>query len=471
MQHLLEHSLHTALARLEPAELVRPHLPEAPPSLIVAVGKAALPMLGAAVHEFPKARWVAVPPAAQVDELRASGKLPYLSLHQASDRAPCQTFDEAEPNQMGQIVPGSHPLPDEASERAGQTVLAKIRALNEADSVLLLLSGGGSSLLCAPYGVTLAEKRAVADALMRCGANIFELNAVRKHLSRVKGGRLAAATEASVLNLVVSDVLGDDLSVIASGVATPDESSYSDALAVLDKYDIEAPEARQHFRRGVIGEIEENPGPSSAVWKRVEARVIGSNSLLLQAAKEYWQSLGYTAVVLSDRFEGEAKDVAAVHAAIIQAIRSGQTSHFHELRLPGNAYSHDLIEALRSLEVTNRPLVLLSGGEATVTVTGSGRGGRNQEFALWLLKYLGPEGVWAISAGSDGIDGNSAAAGALLRPDSFKRAAELGLQIGAFLQRNDSYAFFQALGSSVVTGHTGNNLNDYRAIVVEPGRT
>lgn len=458
MQRLLENSLHSALARLEPAELVRPHLPKHPPSLILAVGKAALPMLSAAVHEFPQARWLAVPPAAQVNELRASGALPY--------EVPNRAHDRVESDEIGQIVPGSHPLPDEASELAGETLLAKVGVLSENDSVLLLLSGGGSSLLCAPHGVTLAEKRAVADALMRRGADIFELNTVRKHLSRVKGGRLAAATKASVLNLVISDVLGDDLGVIASGVATPDESSYSDALAVLDKYRVEAPAARQHFRRGVLGEIEENPGPSSAVWQRVEARVIGSNRLLLQAAKEYWQSLGYAAVVLSDRFEGEARYVAAVHAAIIQTVRSGRADELGNLPLPDDAEGQELSTTLNAHAGLGRPLVLLSGGEATVTVTGSGRGGRNQEFALWLLKYLGGQGVWAISAGSDGIDGNSEAAGALLRPDSWQRAGELGLDIDAYLQRNDSYAFFQALGNSVVTGHTGNNLNDYRAIVV-----
>lgn len=470
MQQLLEGSLHFALARLKPAELVRPHLPEEPPSLIMAVGKAALPMLHAALQDFPTTPWLAVPPVAQVDALAADGTLADWVPSGGPTLAINRTPDHGGLGLMGRLVPGSHPSPDEASVSAGAAALAMAEAVGKEDNLLLLLSGGGSSLLCAPHGVTLEEKRAVADALMRSGADVFELNTVRKHLSRVKGGRLAAATQASVLNLVISDVLGDDLSVIASGVAAPDESSYFDALSVLDKYDVPAPAARQHFKRGVHGQIAENPRTSNPVWERVKARVIGSNRLLLQAAKEYWEARGYPVVVLSDRFGGEAKEVAAVHAAVVRAVRSGRANALDGLRLPDDAAGQELMATLRVEEGTGRPIVLLSGGEATVKVAGSGRGGRNQEFALWLLKYLGPEGVWGISAGSDGIDGNSEAAGALLSPDSFQHAEGLGLVLDAYLERNDSFAFFQALGRSVVTGHTGNNLNDYRALVVERQR-
>lgn len=462
MRELLEHSLRHALAKLEPADLVRPHLPGSAPTLIVAVGKAAMPMLAAATARFPEARWLAVPPEAQLAELEPQ-RLAQLRANEHAGK--------------GRIVPGSHPLPTEKSVAAGEAVLKAVQELREGHSVLLLLSGGGSSLLCAPHGVTLTEKRAVADELMRRGADIFELNCVRKHLSRVKGGRLAAATQARVLNLVISDVLGDDLSVIASGVASPDTTSFSDALALLDKYGLDAPRVRGHLLRGARGEVDDNPTPKSPVWRRVETKVVGSNRLLLQTAKEYWEDRGYQTVILSDRFDGEARDVARFHAEAVLAVRTARLGGLRAAPLATSAAGKEALAALAALRHDGGPLVLLSGGEATVTVSGSGRGGRNQEFALWLLKYLGEgragvppaEGVWAISAGSDGIDGNSPAAGAVLTPDSRRRAADLGLDIADYLARNDSFGFFERLGASVVTGHTGNNLNDYRALVIDRG--
>lgn len=365
------------------------------------------------------------------------------------------------------MVPGSHPFPDERSVTAGAAVLERVGRLLQHESILLLQSGGGSSLLCAPAGVTLAEKSAVVSELMHAGARIHQLNTVRKHLSRIKGGRLAAATKASILNLVISDVPGDDVSTVASGIASPDTSTFVDALAVLDEFGLEAPAVRRHLLRGAGGEVPEGPGPDEPMWHRVESRIIGSNMVLLEAAKGFWQELGYSAVILSDRFEGDARDVARQHAQIVAAVRRRLAGAATEI-VPhvSGAVRRGLSAAVSALESGSRGIVLLSGGESTVKVTGDGKGGRNQEFALWLLKELGASGVWAISVGSDGIDGNSTAAGALLTPETRERSAQLGLDVDGHLRRNDSYAFFHNLGYSVVTGHTGNNLNDYRAIVL-----
>lgn len=443
MRHRLEESLRSALGELQPTELVRPHLPDNAPALILSVGKAALTMLSAAREEFPGVAWIVTPPLGPGATSQAS------------------THDEG----RGLLAPGSHPLPDEHSLHAAEAVLQRVRTLVPNDTLLLLISGGGSSLWCAPDGVTLNEKRQVVDHLQRAGADIFELNAVRKHLSRIKGGRLAAQVKGRILSLVISDVPGDDLSFVASGVAAPSIDTFADALAVLDKYGIDAPAARAHLERGVRGEIPENPRPDDPLWQRVESRLIGSNRHLLEAAQRYWQQQGYRAVILSDRFQGEAQDVARAHAEAVRHLRAGGSLSGLEkvMQLGPLGMNSDT----PTNTPTNTPLVLLSGGETTVTVKGSGQGGRNQEFALWLLHYLGPGGVWAISAGSDGVDGNSEAAGAVLRPDSWDRARGKGLDSQEFLERNDSYSFFRALGDSVITGPTGNNLNDYRAVVVE----
>lgn len=441
-EHLIA-SLHHALSKLDPAALVGAHLPQEPPTFIVAVGKAALPMLAGARAVFPHVPWLAVPPAGA-----AAGP---------------ETGPEP-PAEGGLVLPGSHPLPDELSVAAAEAVLRSVSALGESDRLLLLLSGGGSSLLAAPYGVTLAEKRDVAAELMLAGADIHELNAVRKHLSRMKGGRLAAATRASVLSLIVSDVPGDDVGTVASGPVAPDDTTFDDALRVLDSYGVAAPAVRAHLLRGASGEVPENPGPADGVWSRVRSVVIGSNRHLLAAAEEYWRAAGFRAVVLSDRFQGEARDVAWAHARFVTALRTGRS--LDDAGLGRTPAQREALEVLRALPAGGGPTVLLSGGETTVTVKGSGRGGRNQEFALWLLRFLGPEGAWVISAGSDGIDGNSPAAGALLSPASLERANRRGLSLDAYLERNDSYGFFAALDDALVTGPTGNNLNDYRAVVV-----
>lgn len=412
MREKLIESFGCALEQTHPATLTSAHLPTQPPSLVVSVGKAALTMLGAARAAFPEVPFIAIP----------------------RDGAPSE-------DRLGQVIPAAHPVPDEKSVRAAEIVLDAVSKLGPGDFLLLLVSGGGSSLMCAPWGVSLEAKRSLTQALLRCGAEIGEINAVRKHLSRLKGGRLAAATRARVLALYLSDVPGDDLSAIASGPTVPDPSTFEDALGVLDKYGLEFPQVRAHLHRGLQGEVPESPKPDDPVFGRVENRVIGSNQTLLEAARVYWNQQGYEAVILSDRFQGEARELARAHAALVESIRVHGTPF-------------------------RPPIVLLSGGEASVTVRGSGKGGRNQEFLAWLAFYLRPAGVWALAADSDGIDGNTEAAGAILSPHTWARAQALGLEPKEYLSHNDAGGFFTALGDLLVTGPTANNLNDYRAVYV-----
>ena len=356
-------------------------------------------------------------------------------------------------------------MPDGKSLEAGNVVLQRVSALKRSESILLLLSGGGSSLIAAPAGkITIFDKREAISHLMLAGADIFELNTVRKHLSLLKGGRLAAATAASVLTLVISDVPGDDVGTVASGLAMPDESSYADALDVLNKYGVTAPAVRRHIQAGVCGQIPETPGSDDPLWHKVETRLIGTNMMLLEAAQEYWRGKGYQAIILSDRIQGEARVVAREHAKIVEALRASmRASHTRPLQYA----TEGVLDHLHNVKQKDSRLVLLSGGETTVTVKGDGVGGRNQEFALWLLSYLKQGGIWALSAGSDGVDGNSLAAGAWLRPDSWQRAEAHGLSVPQFLLNNDSGSFFRVLGDDLVTGYSGNNLNDYRALVVD----
>ena len=416
MRELLVASFQHALEQTHPAHLTAAHLPQETPALIVSVGKAAMSMLAAAQERFPRVPFIAIPKAEEGRIWpRADG---------------------------GQIIPASHPVPDEQSVVAGQKVLQAVSRLKADELLLLLVSGGGSALLCAPWGIDLPTKQALTQALLRSGADILEVNAVRKHVSALKGGRLAAATPARILALYLSDVPGDDLSVIASGPTVADPTTFAEALAVLDKYSLDFPQVRAHLIQGARGALPESPKPGEALFRRVENRLIGSNQALLEAAQRFWQAQGYRAVILSDRFQGEARELARFHASLVQSIRT----HAQPFR---------------------PPVVLLSGGEASVTVRGSGQGGRNQEFLAWLAFYLRQEGLWALAADSDGIDGNSKAAGAILRPDSWNQAHQRGLDLKALLQENNAYGFFQALGDLLITGETAHNLNDFRVLVVE----
>jgi len=412
MRQQLEASFRQALAATHPARLVRENLPNERPALILALGKAALPMLQGALEVYPDVPYLATP-AVRGETLPGNGE----------------------------ILPGTHPVPSEASVRAAQRTLQLASQLKPTDLLLVLVSGGGSALWCAPWGINLEEKQALTEGLLRSGASIQEMNAVRKHVSRIKGGRLTVATKAGIKALLLSDVTGDDMAVIASGPTVPDPTSFADALGVLDRYELDFPKVREHFQKGTRGELAESPKPDDPVFVKVENKIIGSNQILLEAARDYWEKQSYKAVILSDRFAGEVRELARFHAAIVGSIK------VHEAPF-------------------SPPLVLLSGGEATVTMRGQGKGGRNQEFALWLLHFLGKQGSWALSAGSDGIDGNSSAAGAFLSPDSWIRASRGGLNIQAFLQNNDSNGFFARLRDTLETGPTQHNLNDFRAIVV-----
>ncbi|GCB04838.1 glycerate kinase [Ralstonia sp. SET104] len=340
-----------------------------------------------------------------------------------------------------EVVEASHPVPDEAGQRAAQRMVGLLEGLTEDDLVLCLISGGGSALLAAPAeGLTLADKQAVNRALLKSGASIGEMNCVRKHLSSIKGGRLAlACAPARVETLLISDIPGDDPTLIASGPTLPDATTCADALAVINKYGIDVPEAvRRHLETGAG----ETPKPGDARFEGHRSHVIATAQHALEAAAAQARALGYEAHILSDSIEGEARDVAEVHAGIVRQIVARN-------------------------QPFNKPCVILSGGETTVTVRGNGRGGRNAEFLLALGVALdGLPGVHAIACDTDGIDGSEDNAGALLTPDSLARAEALGLKPKQLLDNNDGYGFFDALGDLIVTGPTRTNVNDFRAILI-----
>jgi hydroxypyruvate reductase len=342
-----------------------------------------------------------------------------------------------------EVVEAAHPVPDAAGLAATARLMALTRGLTEHDLVLCLISGGGSALLTQPAaGLMLADKQALNKALLNSGAAIDEMNTVRKHLSAVKGGRLAAlCAPARVVTLLVSDVPGDDPAIIASGPTVPDASTCADALAILDRHGIAVPPAA---RAGLESAAFESPKPGDACFAGSEVRMIATPRQSLQAAAEAARAAGLAAHVLGDDLEGESRAVGQVHAALARSVA-------------------------RHGEPFARPCVILSGGETTVTVRHPqpGRGGRAGEFMLGAaLALQGQAGVWALAADTDGIDGVEDNAGAIVTPDTLVRAAALGLKPGEFLDRHDAYGFFSALGDLVVTGPTFTNVNDFRALLV-----
>ena len=342
------------------------------------------------------------------------------------------------PTRSVRVVEAGHPVPDEAGEAAAREILDGAKALREDDLLLALLSGGGSSLLSLPApGIPMAELKAVTRALLRSGAAIQEMNAVRKHLSAIHGGRLAAASRARVLALIISDVTGDDPTHIASGPCAPDPTTYADALEILERYRVTVPPSvRARLDKGA----DETPKPGDPVFARVQNTVVATAHRSLEAAAEVFARNGITPVVLGDTVTGEAREVAKVFAALVREIRSYGAPW-------------------------KPPVALISGGECTVTLRGEGgRGGRCAEFLLSLAIETG--GLWGIAADTDGIDGSEDNAGAVLTPDSLGRAARAAVPARALLARNDSYGFFSALGDLLVTGPTRTNVNDYRAIVI-----
>ena len=344
------------------------------------------------------------------------------------------------------IVEASHPVPDKAGLDASQRILSLTQGLTEDDLVLCLISGGGSALLTAPAdGLRLEDKQRINQELLNCGASIGEMNCVRKHLSRIKGGRLAAACKpARVVTLTISDVPGDDPSVIASGPTVPDASTCLDAWNILQRYGIALPlKVEADLKAGVL----ETPKPSSA-WRNNSVHLIATPLQSLEAAAQMARDAGLNAYVLSDELEGESREVGKVHAAMARA-------------------------AARGIGPFQKPCVILSGGETTVTIrlqvagTPKGRGGRAGEFCLGLAVALqAKEKIWALAADTDGIDGVESNAGALVTPNTLHRAAEKGMQATSYLDRNDAYGFFEGLEDLVVTGPTHTNVNDFRAILV-----
>ena len=339
------------------------------------------------------------------------------------------------------IVEAGHPIPDARGEAAAAEILRLAGAAGPDDLVLCLISGGGSALTPAPVpGVSLGEKQSVTRLLLESGATINELNAVRKHLSRLKGGQLArAAHPAPVVALLLSDVIGDPLDVIASGPTAPDPTTYGDALAVLDRFGLRrrAPATvRAHLEAGARGELADMPKFGDAALAGVTNVVIGNNGLVVEAAVAEARRLGLTPCLLTRRLQGEARETARVFAAVLD-------------------------EIARTGSPVGRPACLIAGGETTVTIRGRGTGGRCQEFALALVPELATmPGVVVLAAGTDGSDGPTAAAGAVVDPATLERARARGLDPRRALAENDSHLFFSALGDLVVTGPTGSNLMD-----------
>lgn len=342
-----------------------------------------------------------------------------------------------------EIVTAAHPVPDAAGERAARRILDIARSLGPDDMMLCLISGGGSALLAIPAdGLTLADKQDVNRALLRSGATIGEMNCVRKHLSAIKGGRLAAAAHpARVLSLLISDVPGDDPSVIASGPTVPDVTSYADARAIVHKYGIVLPAS---VRTVLEDAQEETPKPGDPRLANAEVRLVAQPRASLEAAARVAAKAGYTPCILGDALEGEARALGAEHAVLARRIRDGK-------------------------EPPAGRVAVISGGETTVFVRGDGRGGRNSEYVLAMALALdGAAGIHAIACDTDGVDGSEENAGAAIGPETLARGAARGLDARMMLDRNDAYSFFEKAGGLVVSGPTFTNVNDFRAILIDP---
>ncbi len=404
-----------AVAAAQPATALPPHLPSPPKgrTLVIGAGKASAEM-------------------ARAFEQNWQGEIEGLVVTRYGYAVPCERVE---------IVEAAHPVPDAAGERAAQRILAMVQGLSEDDLVICLISGGGSALLSLPApGLTLDDKQVVNRALLKSGATISEMNCVRRHLSAIKGGRLAAScAPARVLTLLISDVPGDDPADIASGPTVPDPTTFDDARAILDKYAIREPEA---VLRHIHQAASETPKPGDPRLAHTDTIIVAKPQASLEAAARVANEAGYAPLILGDSLEGEASVVALVHAGIAK-----QVLH-HNQPIPA-------------------PCVLLSGGETTVTVRGSGRGGRNVEFALALgIALEAAPNVYAISCDTDGIDGTEDNAGAIVTPNTLDRARGLGVDPRAMLANNDGYTFFQAIDDLVITGPTLTNVNDFRAILI-----
>lgn len=412
-----------AVQRALPMHTTQAHLPPPPKgrTVVIGAGKA-----GGAMAEAVDALWPADAPLSGLVVTRYDHVPPAY---------------KARPGRI-EVVEAAHPVPDEAGRQAAARIFELAQGLTADDLVLCLISGGGSALLSLPAeGITLEEKQAVNKALLKSGAAIDEMNCVRKHLSAIKGGRLAAlCAPAKVVTLLISDVPGDEPAVIASGPTVPDPSTCADALAILQRYGIEVPAAA---RAALESGAAETPKPGDPRFAGHQVHMIATPEQSLEAAAELARQAGIAAHILSDEIEGESREVGKVHAALARAVaRHGQPFA--------------------------RPCVILSGGETTVTVKAKGgRGGRATEFLLGCAIALqGQPGVWVLAADTDGIDGVEENAGAIVSPDTLARAAAQGIKPAEVLDRNDAYNFFSPLGDLVVPGPTFTNVNDFRALLV-----
>ena len=414
-RELLRRMFDAAVNAAQPAQCIPPHLPRMPRGrlLVIGAGKASAAMARAVEEHWP-------------------GELSGLVVTRYGYGVPCDHIE---------IVEAAHPVPDAAGLAAARRVLGMVKGLGADDLVLCLISGGGSSLLALPIeGLTLEDKQAVNRALLKSGASISEMNCVRRHLSAIKGGRLAAACHpAKVVTLLISDVPGDNPMDVASGPTVSDPTTCADALAIIRRYGIEVPPKVLEILDSGRGETVKPGDPRLA---GIETRMIATPQMALEAAAKVAREAGIPAAILGDSIEGEAREVGKVMAGIaLQVARRGQ---------PFQA-----------------ACVLLSGGETTVTVRGNGRGGRNVEFLLSLGVALdGHPGIHAIAGDTDGVDGMEDIAGAYLAPDSLARAWTKGIKPKESLDANDGHGFFEALGDSVVTGPTLTNVNDFRAILI-----
>ena len=404
---------HRAVEAASPERCVPPNLPPPPRgrTIVIGAGKAAAAMAQAVENHWP-------------------GALSGLVITRYGHGVPCRIIE---------VVEAGHPVPDAAGVAAAKRMLGLVQALTPNDLVLALISGGGSSLFALPApGIALADKQSVTRALLKSGAPISEINCVRKHLSAVKGGRLAlAASPARVVGLIVSDVPGDDPATVASGPTAPDPTMHAQALAILKKYKLAVPSS---VRSWLESPGSETPKPGHLAFANVENRIVASARDALAAAARMAEAEGFRVLDLGDALEGEARVIARAHAEL----------------------------ALLNLR-EQRSTVLISGGETTVTVRGGGRGGRNSEYALALaLALKGAQRIWAIACDTDGIDGTETNAGAIVGPETLARAGALGIDAAAALARNDAYGFFQTLGDLVETGPTHTNVNDFRAILIQP---
>jgi len=424
----LESLYQAAVTRAMPLHNMAAHLPQPPKgrTIVIGAGKA-----GGSMAQALEALWPADAPLEGLVVTR------YHHIPPRPAGLPVRI----------ELVEASHPVPDAAGLQAAERILALVQGLTADDLVLCLISGGGSALLTLPaLGLSFPEKQRINQALLNSGANIGEMNCVRKHLSRIKGGRLAAAcAPARVVTLTISDVPGDDPGVIASGPTVPDVTTCADALHILKRYNIELPEGMADL---LAQNLLETPKPGDARFDGHEVHMMATPQQSLEAAAAVARAAGVSAYILSDEMEGESREVGKVQAALARAVA-----------LRGQPFA--------------KPCVILSGGETTVTVrkapegTPRGRGGRAGEFCLGLAQALqGQAGVWALAADTDGIDGIEDNAGAFVAPDTLAVAASQGMRIASYLDRNDAYGYFEPLGGLVITGPTHTNVNDFRAILV-----